>query len=473
MYAGDAAAYVSLSSEEEAVDNSKTPLTDQDSLSINPGTPISPPAGSEGSHFVWPQRQAGPLERLIGPEYIYLGLVNGYRYRYKHAILNDHVCTPGEAYIEFVCTLEGRQGEGTASKLLQWAERSAEKLGCGSIRLTVMGPNPRLKAGYERIGYSDCRSWMDPVELFFMRYVFGIKEDEYFEMEKPIGMAQGVAIYSQPYGFTSDRVIRNLSDSSDGDPSLALSLHGAAQYIVSGTRGVLSSAQEFLRVHSNPSGGFTVPAFRSGDVNFSRIHFPLDCLDRAEAAADNRQDDELSAAQLRVRHGISSDVASLSDSSPVSSPTRKFMSQVFSSARSDYYFKMDHESSETDAEASIRYRVDMPEVSSETRAASLISEDSLDRADAWIAPSPDEDRADMESGHAIVSVDSIENKNKIYSDMQNNNQGTAKERKNELLPSRNVNLDASRRLESRIELSSYTIQSTKMKDSQESEDQKI
>ena len=218
----------------------------------------------------------GTLERIIGPELMYLGLWNGYRYRYKHAILNDHVCTPGEAYVEFVCTLEGRQGAGTGTRLLRWAHECAEGLGCGRIRLTVMGKSAHLKARYERLGYSDCSSWTDPVALFFMRYVFGIKHDEFFEMEKPLGLQSGLAIYSKPYGFASERLSGSGSfdESEDG---MGLSLHDAAVSLLSSTRGALLHARELVS-SSAAVGGFTAPEFPR-DMNCTRLPLAMDCFD--------------------------------------------------------------------------------------------------------------------------------------------------------------------------------------------------
>jgi GNAT superfamily N-acetyltransferase len=235
-------------------------------------------SGGVGSHS-WPEHQAGFLERLIGPEFVYLGLLNGYRYRYKHAILNDHVCTPGEAYVEFVCTLEGRQGAGTGTRLMRWAQESAERLGCGRIRLTVMGKSAHLKARYERLGYSDCRSWTDPVALFFMRYVFGIKDDEFFEMEKPLGLHSGLAIYSKPYGFASERLSGSGSFDENEDDGLGLSLHDAAVSLLSSTRGALSHARELVSSGGSAAvGGFTAPGFPR-DMNCSRLPLTMDCFD--------------------------------------------------------------------------------------------------------------------------------------------------------------------------------------------------
>lgn len=263
---GDTAAYSLLSHEaDESIDSSTTALSAsaEAALRFNSGG---------GSHS-WPEHQVGTLERIIGPELMYLGLWNGYRYRYKHAILNDHVCTPGEAYVEFVCTLEGRQGAGTGTRLLRWAHECAEGLGCGRIRLTVMGKSAHLKARYERLGYSDCSSWTDPVALFFMRYVFGIKHDEFFEMEKPLGLHSGLAIYSKPYGFASERLSGSGSfdESEDG---MGLSLHDAAVSLLSSTRGALLHARELV----SSSEGFTAPEFPR-DMNCTRLPLAMDCFD--------------------------------------------------------------------------------------------------------------------------------------------------------------------------------------------------
>lgn len=81
-----------------------------------------------------------------------MGIVNALRFRYKHAIVNDHVCTPGEAYVDFLCVKESAQREGVGSRLMQWAEVSAERLGCGRIALSVWGSKEKNMLFYGNLG---------------------------------------------------------------------------------------------------------------------------------------------------------------------------------------------------------------------------------------------------------------------------------------------------------------------------------
>ena len=85
-----------------------------------------------------------------------LGIFNTLRFRYKHAIITDHVCTPGEAYVDFLCVKESAQREGVGSRLMQWAELSAEQLGCGRIALSVWGPRDRHFHFYKNRGGPGC-----------------------------------------------------------------------------------------------------------------------------------------------------------------------------------------------------------------------------------------------------------------------------------------------------------------------------
>lgn len=198
--------------------------------------------------YSWPQRQVGLIEQLLGPELAVLGVYQGYIYRYKQAILNDKVCLPGESYIEFVCTMKGREGRGARSKLVAWASKCAESLGCGTIRLSVMGETPSAKDRFERDGFVVSKSWTDPIAILIMRVVFGINEDCYFEMEKPLGVASGIALHSDAWGYQNDRVA--LSDSGSSHHSfhddLSSSLHDIAHNFLQNTRGLIHSARDFV-----------------------------------------------------------------------------------------------------------------------------------------------------------------------------------------------------------------------------------
>lgn len=246
--------------EEGEIDASESSLNFLNGVSVTPESPISGNRGENVpqpdpvTHFssysyAWPQRQAGIIEQLLGPELAFLGLYQGYMYRYKQAILSDKVCLPGESYIEFVGTMKGREGTGARSKLVSWASKCAERLGCGTIRLTVMGDTASTKERYERDGFVVSKSWTDPIAVLIMRYVFGIKEDCYFEMEKPLGVDSGVALHSNAWGYQNDRI--TLSDSGSSHHSipddLSNSLHDIAHNFLENTRGLIHTARGFFK----------------------------------------------------------------------------------------------------------------------------------------------------------------------------------------------------------------------------------
>jgi GNAT superfamily N-acetyltransferase len=81
-----------------------------------------------------------------------MGLLNAVRFQYKHAIINDHVCPPGEAYVDFLVVKAEARREGVGKRLMAWAEQSAEKLGCGRIALSVWGLDKGTQWFYEALG---------------------------------------------------------------------------------------------------------------------------------------------------------------------------------------------------------------------------------------------------------------------------------------------------------------------------------
>lgn len=85
-----------------------------------------------------------------------MGIVNAMRFRYKHAIIVDHVCPPGEAYVDFLVVREDSRRDGVGTRLMQWAEQSAEKLGCGRIALSVWGMDTTTQLFYQNLGEPRC-----------------------------------------------------------------------------------------------------------------------------------------------------------------------------------------------------------------------------------------------------------------------------------------------------------------------------
>ena len=92
------------------------------------------------------------LSSTIPREFFTLGLFGAFRFRYKHTIICDHVCPPGEAYVDFLCITEEARRNGVGTRLMHWAEQSAEKLGCGRIALSVWELNKEAQLFYERLG---------------------------------------------------------------------------------------------------------------------------------------------------------------------------------------------------------------------------------------------------------------------------------------------------------------------------------
>eukprot|EP01041_Mallomonas_annulata_P002847 gene2847-5600_t len=153
-------------------------------------------------------------------------------YRFRSVIMNDHVCAPGEAYIEFISTCENSRGLGAGSRLIKWAEQSAEALGCGRITITLEGENIRTMSLFHRHGYIISRQYTDVFSRCCFYLLFGTKKG-YYIMEKPLGQDQGVAVYSNLFGFQSHR-LDTMTSRHDG------SLHSAFGLLNSTTRDMSS-----------------------------------------------------------------------------------------------------------------------------------------------------------------------------------------------------------------------------------------
>ena len=80
-----------------------------------------------------------------------------------------------------------------------------------------------------------------------MRFIFGIKEGCYFEMEKPLGEDSGVAIHSDAWGIVNDRIALSDSESSHSfHDELGSSLHDMAHNIIENTREFINTAREYV-----------------------------------------------------------------------------------------------------------------------------------------------------------------------------------------------------------------------------------
>jgi len=170
--------------------------------------------------------------------------------------------------------MKGREGMGARSKLVAWASKCAESLGCGTIRLSVMGSTPGAKDRFEREGFAVSKSWTDPIAVLVMRVVFGIKEDCYFEMEKPLGEDTGLALHTDAWGYQNERVA--LSDSGSSHHSfhddIGSSLHDIANNLLENTRGFIHSARDFVYGGAGNPAGPGAPAYGH---NYSSVFSPI------------------------------------------------------------------------------------------------------------------------------------------------------------------------------------------------------
>jgi GNAT superfamily N-acetyltransferase len=159
---GDIAAYESLMYRScSDVYNVLNPL-DSSTISLSADSTLGgelppsrrvPSGGDDSSHGDEDIESAGEgLAASIPPEFFLLGIFHAFRFRYKHAIVCDHVCPPGEAYIDFLCVGEGARKGGAGTRLMRWAEQSAERLGCGRIALSVWGMDRMAQTFYENLG---------------------------------------------------------------------------------------------------------------------------------------------------------------------------------------------------------------------------------------------------------------------------------------------------------------------------------
>jgi len=144
-------------------------------------------------------------------------LTNLYRFRYKHAILRDHVCTPGEAYIDFLCVDPEARQSGVGSKLIQWAEHCAEYLGCGYVALNIWNGHKEAFGLYLQLGYQINDDKNDCFTYHMHQLLFGVYET-FYDMDKELKHQKGYSIKSNLYGYKIQR---------DGEDSLGFSIHSA------------------------------------------------------------------------------------------------------------------------------------------------------------------------------------------------------------------------------------------------------
>jgi GNAT superfamily N-acetyltransferase len=89
----------------------------------------------------------------------------------------------GELLMDGICVAEAARGQGVGGKLLAAIEDEARRSGAATIRLDVIGANPRARLLYERQGYSPVATR----RLGLLRPIFGFSAST--EMHKPIGSA--------------------------------------------------------------------------------------------------------------------------------------------------------------------------------------------------------------------------------------------------------------------------------------------
>lgn len=212
---GDAAAYESLMfrSYSDTYDvlnpldsSSMTVISNQNSVEDS----------TRGSNEEYSESDDSFLSSTIPEEFFKLGIFGALRFRYKHTIICDHVCPPGEAYVDFLCTTEKARRTGVGSRLMLWAEQSSEKLGCGRIALSVWELNKEAQLFYERLGYKLSNQRSDFISRLAIQIIF-LFRGRFYDFEKSVGQEQGRAIYASVYGFTSDRVSEMDAASNHGN----------------------------------------------------------------------------------------------------------------------------------------------------------------------------------------------------------------------------------------------------------------
>lgn len=155
-----------------------------------------------------------PYYRWLAPEFVHMCCMNAFRFRYKHAIITDHVCTPGEAYVDFICVDNKIKHTGIGTRLMKWAEQSAEKLECGRIALSVWGADSSCGEFYAMLGYHHSEYKTDYASYLLLQIIFCFS-NRFFDFEKSIGQESGRAIQSSRFGFVSEHVMGGSSHKYD------------------------------------------------------------------------------------------------------------------------------------------------------------------------------------------------------------------------------------------------------------------
>lgn len=212
---------------------------DYEPVLLNSNTPLPKPVRTNSGKIVPSQQK----HFCCTPENCVLGLLNSYRFKYKHAIISEHVCTPGEAYIDFLCVDQAERREGSGRRLIKWAEESAEKLGCGRIAASVWGGHTVTHEFYKNLGFHQTDQKTDIISYCLLQLIFCFS-DRFFDWEKSLGQEKGLAIFSNKYGFTSER----LSESDDMS-SMNGSIHQGALNLLAVGREVVANA--FVRSSSS------------------------------------------------------------------------------------------------------------------------------------------------------------------------------------------------------------------------------
>lgn len=144
-------------------------------------------------------------------------MFNLFRFRYKHAILRDHVCTPGEAYVDYLCVDPSSRQSGVGSRLIQWAEHCAEYLGCGYVALNIWNGHKKAFAMYLQLGYQINDDKSDCFTYHMHQLLFGTNE-VFYDMDKELKHKKGYTIKSNLYGYKIQR---------DDEDALGFSIHSA------------------------------------------------------------------------------------------------------------------------------------------------------------------------------------------------------------------------------------------------------
>lgn len=111
---------------------------------------------------------------LVGGSYRDMAAVYGWIGGFWRGIVLELLERPikeGELLMDGIFVAEAARGKGVGTALIEAISEHAVAIGCHDIRLDVIDSNPRAKALYERMGFTE----VETVSIGVLRHIFGFR----------------------------------------------------------------------------------------------------------------------------------------------------------------------------------------------------------------------------------------------------------------------------------------------------------